>query len=57
MLADYAAETGLSERVVCVVMDAMSAHARPEAFDLVTGSAILHHLAHPRQGLEAAARR
>jgi SAM-dependent methyltransferase len=56
MLADYAAETGLLNRVVCVVMDAMSAHAAPGAFDLVTGSAILHHLAHPRQGLEAAAK-
>lgn len=56
MLAAYAAETGLSERVICVMMDAMSAHARPEAFDLVTGSAILHHLVHPRHGLEAAAK-
>jgi SAM-dependent methyltransferase len=56
MLAGYAAETGLSDRVVCVVMDAMSAHAEPGSFDLVTGSAILHHLAHPRQGLEAAAK-
>lgn len=56
MLAGYAAETGLSDRVVCVVMDAMSAHAQPGSFDLVTGSAILHHLVHPRQGLEAAAK-
>ena len=54
MLADYAAETGVADRVVCVVMDAMSSHARPGAFDLVTGSSILHHLVHPRQGLEAA---
>jgi len=56
MLADYAAETGFAERVVCVVMDAMSNHAAPGAFDLVTGASILHHLTHPRRGLEAAAR-
>jgi SAM-dependent methyltransferase len=55
MLADYAAETGLADRVVCVVMDAMTSQVVPGAFDLVTGASILHHLVHPRQGLEAAA--
>lgn len=44
------------DRVVCVVMDAMSNHVSREQFDLVTGAAILHHLVHPELGLEAAAR-
>ena len=56
MLADYAAEAGLSDRVVCVVMDAMGLNVRPERFDLVTGASILHHLVRPVQGLQAAAR-
>jgi SAM-dependent methyltransferase len=56
MLADYAAQTGLGDRVVCVVMDAMTSQVKPGAFDLVTGASILHHLVNPRQGLEAAAK-
>lgn len=56
MLADYAAATGVSDRVVCVVMDAMGVNVRPERFDLVTGASILHHLVRPVQGLQAAAR-
>jgi ubiquinone/menaquinone biosynthesis C-methylase UbiE len=56
MLADYAASMGLSERVVCVVMDAMGETLAPERFDLVTGASILHHLERPLLGLTAAAR-
>ena len=55
MLADYAAASGLSDRVVCVMMDAMSRQVAPGAFDLVTGASILHHLARPVRGLKAAA--
>jgi SAM-dependent methyltransferase len=56
MLADYAALTGLSDRVVCVVMDAMGMNVLPERFDLVTGASILHHLVSPVKGLQAAVR-
>lgn len=56
MLADYAAENGLSDRVTCVVMDAMGSAVLPERFDLVTGASILHHLVRPVLGLTAAAR-
>jgi SAM-dependent methyltransferase len=55
ILADYARGAGLSDRVVCVVMDAMTSQAVPGGFDLVTGASILHHLVHPRAGLQAAA--
>jgi SAM-dependent methyltransferase len=55
MLADYAAASGLSDRVVCVVMDAMSRRVTAGAFDLVTGASILHHLVRPVRGLKAAA--
>jgi SAM-dependent methyltransferase len=44
------------DRVVCVVMDAMSDHVAQGGFDLVTGAAILHHLMEPELGLQAAAR-
>ena len=40
--------------VLCVVMDAMSNHVAKAAFDLVTGTAILHHLDRPLDGLRAA---
>ena len=56
MLAGYAAENGLSDRVICVVMDAMGSAVLPERFDLVTGASILHHLVRPVLGLTAAAR-
>lgn len=45
-----------AEATVCVKMDAMGDLVAPGAFDLVTGSAILHHLTEPRRGLAAAAR-
>lgn len=55
ILAGHARETGVSDRVVCVVMDAMTRSTAPSRFDLVTGASILHHLVHPRLGLQAAA--
>ena len=56
ILADYAAQTGVADRVICVVMDAMEHHVTPRQFDLVTGAAILHHLERPNLALLAAAR-
>ncbi|MEO8115773.1 MAG: class I SAM-dependent methyltransferase [Phenylobacterium sp.] len=56
ILAAYAVETGVADRVVCVVMDAMSEHVSPGQFDLVTGASILHHLLEPARGMAAAAR-
>ncbi len=56
LLALYLAGTGAADTVVCVMMDAMSAHVKPGQFDLVTGASILHHLERPRAGLAAAAR-
>src|SRR4051812_14444291 len=35
ILADYARQADLADRVICVVMDAMSSKAEPGAFDLV----------------------
>lgn len=56
MLADYLAAENVADEVLCVKMDAMSAHAAEGAFDLVTGAAILHHLDSPAEGLLAACR-
>jgi SAM-dependent methyltransferase len=56
MLARYLRHEGAGEEVVCIVMDAMSAHVSPGQFDLVTGASILHHLERPEDGIEAAGR-
>ena len=56
ILAAYARDENLSDRVICVVMDAMGSNMAGEAFDLVTGASILHHLTRPNQGIKAAAR-
>jgi len=56
ILADYARTAGLSDRVLPVVMDAMSDHVTPGRFDLVTGASILHHLVYPKRGVAVAAR-
>lgn len=59
LLSILAASLNLLEaqdRVLCVVMDAMSDHVVAGGFDLVTGAAILHHLLQPELGLMAAAR-
>jgi SAM-dependent methyltransferase len=56
ILAAYARDENLSDRVVCVVMDAMGRNVAREQFDLVTGASILHHLTWPTAGLQAACR-
>ena len=56
LLALYLAQGGATETVLCVMMDAMSAHVTPGQFDLVTGASILHHLERPGAGIAAAAR-
>lgn len=56
LLADDLGRLKAEDKVVCVVMDAMSDHVTAGAFDLVTGAAILHHLVNPEHGLRAAAR-
>lgn len=56
MLGAYALDTGATDAIACVKLDAMSRLVTPAAFDLVTGAAILHHLEDPEAGLEAAAR-
>lgn len=55
MLAGYLQGDPAAD-VVCVRMDAMGSHVAPGAFDLVTGTAILHHLDNPWQGIAAAGR-
>ncbi len=56
ILADSLPALQAEDQVVCAVMDAMSNHVKAGAFDLVTGSAILHHLTQPTRALNAAAR-
>lgn len=56
MLAGYLPQLEAQDSVACVVMDAMGDYVKAEAFDLVTGAAILHHLLNPEQGIQAAAR-
>jgi ubiquinone/menaquinone biosynthesis C-methylase UbiE len=56
MLGAYGLDTGATDAIACVKLDAMSALVTPAAFDLVTGAAILHHLENPEAGLAAAAR-
>lgn len=56
ILASNLRKLNLHENVVCVVMDSMSSHIAEEKFDVVTGSAILHHLTNPNLGIRAAAR-
>lgn len=56
ILAEYISDGEHAEKVLCVVMDAMSQNIAPGQFDLVTGAAILHHLVHPDQAIAAASR-
>jgi SAM-dependent methyltransferase len=56
LLGGYLREAGRAGEAVCVRMDAMTSHVTADAFDLVTGAAILHHLERPQDGLAAAAR-
>jgi ubiquinone/menaquinone biosynthesis C-methylase UbiE len=54
VLAREAEAAGLSERLVCVVMDAMQLRVRNRRFDLVTGASVLHHLERPSEAIEGA---
>lgn len=54
VLAREAEARGLSQRVICVVMDAMQLRVRNRRFDLVTGASVLHHLERPSEALEGA---
>ena len=54
LLRDEAHRRGLSSQVAPLCLDAMNDVFLPECFDLVIGSAILHHLINPSAALEAA---
>src|SRR5688572_19433477 len=54
VLARQAQASGLADRVICVVMDAMQLRVRNRRFDLVTGASVLHHLERPSQAIEGA---
>ena len=49
------AEPRYGERVAMVCLDVATDHYRPEAFDLVVGVAILHHVVEPRATIGAVA--
>jgi len=53
-LLEILARNTRAEDVCCVALNAMSRHAAPGAFDLVTGASILHHLERPQEGIAAA---
>lgn len=50
----YLRQKSLDHRVACVCTDSMKNHFKPDQFDLVYGSAILHHLIDPTVALKAA---
>lgn len=54
VLARHAEAAGLSDRLICVVMDAMQLRVRNRRFDLVTGASVLHHLERPSEAIEGA---
>jgi SAM-dependent methyltransferase len=56
ILRDYVKSEGLQDRVTTVCTDAMRDFVRPGAFDLVVGSAILHHLFDPAVAIRSARR-
>ena len=56
LLAARLAAMDAPPRVLPVLMDAMSDPVAAEAFDLVTGAAILHHLVEPERCLSMAAK-
>jgi len=56
LLNRYIRQERLGDRVVCVCTDAMQNFLRPNCFDVVTGSAILHHLMDPERALASAHR-
>jgi SAM-dependent methyltransferase len=56
ILRDYVVASGLEDRVATVCTDAMRDYVKPGAFDMVVGTAILHHLFDPVVALKAARR-
>jgi SAM-dependent methyltransferase len=56
LLRRYIAQNRLEDRVACICVDAMDDVFRPGHFDVVLGSAILHHLMDPERALVAAFR-
>ncbi len=56
MLRRYLLAHRLDDRVACVLMNAMYDYCKLATFDLVVGSALLHHLIEPRHALAAAYR-
>jgi ubiquinone/menaquinone biosynthesis C-methylase UbiE len=56
LLRRYIDRQRVADRVACICVDAMLDVFRPGSFDLVTGSAILHHLLDPERALTAACR-
>ncbi|MEO8114274.1 MAG: class I SAM-dependent methyltransferase [Phenylobacterium sp.] len=56
ILRSYVTAAGLEDHVACVCTDAMRNYFKPAAFDLVVGTAILHHLMDPAEALRSARR-
>jgi SAM-dependent methyltransferase len=56
ILRDYVTSEGLEDRVSTVCTDAMRDFVRPGTFDIVVGSAILHHLMDPFLAIQSARR-
>lgn len=54
VLARQAGAMDLTDRLICVVMDAMQLRVRNRRFDLVTGASVLHHLERPSEAIEGA---
>lgn len=56
ILRDYVVTSGLEDRVATICTDAMRDYIKPASFDIVVGSAILHHLMDPALAIRAAKR-
>ncbi|HEV7339307.1 MAG TPA: class I SAM-dependent methyltransferase [Bosea sp. (in: a-proteobacteria)] len=56
ILRSYLPRLNYTNRAACVCTDAMNNHFHANRFDLVTGTAILHHLLDPVQAISAAYR-
>lgn len=54
LLRHYLVIEKLDDRVACVCTDSMRDHFKPARFDMVVGSAILHHLIDPQMAINAA---
>lgn len=54
LLHHYLESENLSSRVACICTDSMNNHFKDGAFDVVLGSAILHHLIDPEAAIRTA---